>query len=160
MLCIRSLTIEDVPQLRQMIFELATYERLAHEVTVTEETLARDGFNTVPRYRALFAEWNGEAAGYAVFFPVYSTFQGPSLFLADIFVRDRFRGKGIGKGLMAEVAAFALREGIHALRWEVLGWNQSAIDFYKSLGAIFLSEWKEVLLEGDFLKELAESLPR
>lgn len=160
MLHIRSLKLEDVPLLRQMILELATYERLAHEVTISDEALARDGFSPNPRYRALIAEWESAPAGYAVFFPVYSTFQGPSLFLADIYVRERFRGKGIGKALMAEVAAIARREDIHTLRWEVLGWNQPAIDFYKGLGAVFLSDWKEVLLEGEHLNRLAETAPR
>jgi len=103
-LTIRSLKIEDVPHFRQMIFELASYEKLAHEMTISEETLAHDGFSSAPHYRALIAEWAGEPAGYAMFFPVYNSFQGASLFLGDIYVRDRFRGRSIGKGLMAEVA--------------------------------------------------------
>ncbi|HMK21527.1 MAG TPA: GNAT family N-acetyltransferase [Terriglobales bacterium] len=160
MLRIRSLKLEDVPLLRQMIFELATYERLAHEVTINEEMLARDAFGSQPRFRALLSDWDGAPAGYAIFFPVYSTFQGPSLFLADIYVRERFRAKGIGKALMAEVAAIALREDLRALRWEVLGWNLPSINFYKSLGAVFLSDWKEVLLEGESLSRLAESASR
>ena len=160
MLHIRSLKTEDVPHFRQMIFELATYERLAHEMTITEETLAHDAFSSPARYRALFAEWSGEAAGYAMFFPVYNSFQGASLFLGDIYVCDRFRGKGIGKGLMAEVAAIALHENINVLRWEVLGWNQPAIDFYEGLGAVLIHDWKEVVLEGEALHRLAGSVPQ
>jgi GNAT superfamily N-acetyltransferase len=160
MLRIRSLKLADVPLLREMIAELATYERLAHEVTINDETLTRDAFSPHPIFRALLAEWDGEPVGYAVFFPVYNTFQGPSLFLADIFVRDRFRGKGIGKGLMAQVAAIAQRENFPALRWEVLGWNQPAIDFYQGLGAVIINDWREVLLEGESLHRLAESAPR
>jgi len=160
MLRIRSLKPEDVSPFRHMIFELATYEKLAHEMTITEEALARDAFGPHPIFRALIADWNADPAGYAVFFPVYNTFQGASLFLADIFVRERFRGKGIGKALMAETAAIGVRENLPALRWEVLGWNQHAIDFYKSLGAVFLSDWKEVLLEGEPLRQLAASAPR
>jgi GNAT superfamily N-acetyltransferase len=72
-------------------------------------------------------------------------------------VREEFRGKGIGKILMAECAAIALREGFWAMRWEVLEWNQPAIDFYKKLGAKFLHDWMEVRLEGEGLRQLAES---
>jgi GNAT superfamily N-acetyltransferase len=155
MLRIRALTAQDLPQLREMILEFAAFERLADQVTVTEETLARDAFGTHPRFRAVLPEWNGKLAGYAIYFPFYSSFQGPGLFLEDVYVREEFRGKGIGKVLMAEVAATAVREGLWALRWEVLDWNQPAIDFYKKLGATFLSDWKAVLLEGEALRQLA-----
>ncbi len=157
MLRIRPATLEDVPLLKQMIVEFATFEKLADEVTVTEEVLARDGFGMHPRFRALLPEWDDEVAGYAIFFNFYSSFQGPGLFLEDIYVREEFRGKGIGKILMAEVAAIALREGFWAMRWEVLEWNQSAIDFYKRLGAKFLHDWMEVRLEGEGLRRLVES---
>jgi GNAT superfamily N-acetyltransferase len=160
MLRIRSLKIEDVPLLHQMILEFATFEHLAHEATLTTEALACDAFGSHPRFRALLPEWNGEPAGYAMFFPFYSSFQGPGLFLEDIYVREPFRGQGIGKALMAEVAAIALRENLWALRWEVLQWNQAAIDFYKKLGARFLHDWMEVRIEGENLRRLAESAPR
>lgn len=160
MLHIRSLKIEDVQHFRQMIFELASFEKLAEEMTISEETLAHDGFSSPPRYRALFAEWSGEPAGYAMFFPVYNSFQGASLFLGDIYVRDHCRGKSIGKRLMAEVAAIAVRENLNVLRWEVLGWNQPAIDFYQGLGAVLIHDWKEVVLEGEALHRLAEIAPR
>lgn len=157
MLHIRAARLEDVPLLKQMIVEFATFERLADEVTVTDAELARDGFGTHPRFGALIAEWQGRPAGYAIFFNFYSSFQGPGLFLEDIYVREEFRGKGIGKILMAEVAAIAVREGFWAMRWEVLEWNQPAIDFYKKLGATFLHDWMEVRLEDDGLRRLAES---
>jgi GNAT superfamily N-acetyltransferase len=155
MLRIRAATIEDVPLLRQMILELATYEKLAEYVTVTEETIKRDGFGPSLRFRTLLPEWDGKLAGYAIFFPFYSSFQGPGLFLEDLYVRKEFRGKGIGKLLMAAVAAIALQEGYWIVRWEVLGWNQPAIDFYKKLGATFYDDWREVILEGDALRRLA-----
>lgn len=155
MLRIRAATVEDVPLLKQMIVELATFERLADHVTVTEQTLRRDGFGPAPRFRTLLPEWDGKLAGYAIFFPYYSSFQGPGLFLEDIYIREEFRGKGIGKLLMAEVAAIALQEGLSAMRWEVLDWNQPAIDFYKKLGAEFWDDWQEVFLDGDDLRRLA-----
>jgi GNAT superfamily N-acetyltransferase len=157
MLRIRAATVEDVPLVRRMIVEFATFERLAEHVTVTEEQLMRDGFGPRPRYRLLLAEWDQKAAGYELLYDFYSSFAGPGLFLEDIYVRAEFRGKGIGKALMAEAAAIALREGCWGVRWEVLDWNQPAIDFYKRLGATFLDDWKEVRLDGEPLRRLAES---
>lgn len=157
MLRIRAATVDDVTLLRRMIVEFAEFERLSDSVTVTEESLARDGFGPQPRYRVLLPEWDGKSAGYAIFFPFFSSFAGPGLFLEDIYVREAFRGKGVGKALMAEVAAIALHEGYGAVRWEVLDWNQAAIDFYKKLGATFLDDWKEIRLEGEGLRRLAES---
>jgi GNAT superfamily N-acetyltransferase len=143
-----------------MILEFARFERLRDWVTVTEETLARDGFGPTPKFRVLLPEWDGEVVGYALYFGFYSSFAGPGMFLEDIYVRQEFRGKGIGKALMVEVAGIALREGYRLMRWEVLDWNQPAIDFYKKLGAIFLDEIKAVLLEGEALQRMAESAPR
>ena len=156
MLRIRAASIKDVLLLQQMIVEFATFEHLAEHVTVTPETLMRDGFGPQPRFRTLLPEWDGKVAGYAIFYNFYSSFAGPGLFLEDIYVREQFRGKGIGKSLMAEIARITLREGFFAMRWEVLDWNQPAIDFYKKLGATFLDDWKEIRLERDGLRRLAE----
>jgi GNAT superfamily N-acetyltransferase len=156
MLRIRTATVDDVPLLRRMILEFAEFERLSDYATVTEESLARDGFGPKPRFRVLLPEWDGKAAGYAYFFEIYSSFAGPGLFLEDIYVREEFRGKGIGKAVMAAVALIALREGYGAMRWEVLDWNRPAIDFYKKLGATFLDDWKEIRLDGEGLRRLAE----
>lgn len=155
MLRTRAITIEDVPLLRRMIVEFATFERLADRVTITEERLARDIVGSSPRFRGLLPEWDGQVAGYAIYFNFYSSFEGPGLFIEDIYVREEFRSKGIGKALMAEIAAIALREGLVALRWEVLDWNRPAIDFYKRLGATFLDDWEAVRLEGEGLRRLA-----
>jgi len=158
MLRIRPATVADVPSLKEMIVEFATFERLAHFVTVTEESLVRDGFGPNPIYRALLPEWDGRLAGYELLYDFYSSFLGRGLFLEDIYVREEFRGKGIGKALMAEAAAIAVREGCWGIRWEVLDWNQSAIDFYKALGASLHDEWKAMLLEGVPMQRLAESV--
>jgi GNAT superfamily N-acetyltransferase len=157
MLRIRAATVEDVPLLKKMIVEFATFERLLEHVTMTEETLARDGFGPDPRFRVLIPEWDGETAGYELLYDFYSSFAGRGLFVEDIYVREEFRGKGIGKALMAEAAAIALREGCWGVRWEVLDWNQPAIDFYKKLGAQFPEDWKEVYIDGEPLRRLAES---
>lgn len=156
MLHIRSATVHDVPLLFEMIHELADYEHESDKVTITREQLARDGFGERPRFRALIAEWDGQVAAYALTFDHYSTWSGPVLFLEDLFVRERFRGRGIGKALLAEVAQTAVRGGYCGVRWEVLDWNQKAIDLYKSLGANLRQRWWPVLLTGDELKKLAE----
>jgi len=156
MLSIRPATVKDVPLLRSMIRELADYERELDSVEITEEQLAKDGFGEDPKFRALIAEWEGQPAGYAVFFQFYSTWTGRHMFLEDLFVRPQLRGKKIGMSLMAKVASIARKEGCSAMRWEVLAWNQPSIDLYKSLGGEFLEGWKLVLLKDEALKKLAE----
>ena len=158
MLSIRAATVNDVALLKDFIYELAEYEREQDQVVITEADLVRDGFGPQPKFRALVAEWDGRAAGYALFFGFYSTWEGrPGLFLEDLFVRQAFRGKGIGKALLANVAGIARRENCYGVRWEVLDWNQPAIDFYKRLGATFLDQWKSVLLTGEALERAAEA---
>lgn len=157
MLSIRPVTLADVGLLSQLIHELAEYDRLAHEASVTEEDLARDGFGTHPKFRAVLAEWNGEPAGYALFFEFYSTFQGRAgLFLDDLFVRPHLRKNGVGRALLAHVAGIAWKENYFCMRWEVLNWNEPAIKFYSSLGAAFLDDWKSAVLIGDPLQAVAE----
>jgi GNAT superfamily N-acetyltransferase len=117
----------------------------------------RDGFGPRPKFRTLIAEWNGETAGYALFFDFYSTWQGRQLFLEDLFVRPEFRGRKIGKRLLAAVASIAEHDGCRGMRWEVLDWNHSAVEFYKSLGADFLDDWRLILLKEEDLRRLAES---
>ena len=158
MLSIRAATVNDVALLKALIFELAEYERERDQVVITEADLVRDGFGPQPKFRALIAEWDGQTAGYALFFGSYSTWEGrPGLFLEDLFVRQTFRGKGIGTALLANVAGIAKRENCYGVRWEVLDWNQPAIDFYKRLGATFLDQWKSVLLTGEALERAAEA---
>jgi GNAT superfamily N-acetyltransferase len=156
MLLIRPATVDDVTLLRTLIRELAEFERQLQFCVIEEADLVRDGFGTNPKFRALIAEWSGQPAGYALFFDYYSSWVGPGLYLEDVFVRPQFRGKGIGMGLMAAVARIALQENCCAIRWEVLDWNQRAIELYKSLGAEFRDEWRPVLLTDDALRRLAE----
>jgi len=158
MLSIRLATIKDASLLASMILELAQYEKLDHEAAVTPESIARDGFGPHPKFRAVIAEVDGKPAGYAVFFGFYSTFQGRAgLFLEDLYVRPPLRKQGIGQALLNYVARIAWEEDYFCMRWEVLDWNKPAIDFYHRLGAVFLDEWKAVMLIGDPLQAAADS---
>jgi GNAT superfamily N-acetyltransferase len=156
MLQIRYAMIDDMPLLATMIRELAEFERELDAVTIRVEDLARDGFGENPRFRALIAEWGQQPAGYAVFFGYYSTWAGLGLFLEDLFVRQAFRGRGIGLRLLAKVARIAIDEGCYGIHWEVLDWNEPAIEFYKTLGAEFRHHWQPVLLTGPSLQRLGE----
>lgn len=156
MISIRRATAEDADLLRKMIRELADFERELASVSITEADLVRDGFGADPKFRAVIAEWDRQAAGYAFFFSFYSTWHGPQLFLEDLFVRPQFRGKGIGKTLLRYVANVAKNENCRAMRWEVLSWNHSAIELYKSFGATFLDDWRLVLLPSEGVQRLAE----
>jgi GNAT superfamily N-acetyltransferase len=156
MLEIRAATIDDVALLRTMIRELAAFEHELEWVTIREEDLARDGFGTNPSFRALIGEWDGEASGYALFFSYFSTWTGRGLFLEDLFVREAFRGRGIGQALLAKVARIAVDENCYGIHWEVLHWNERAIKLYSALGAEFRDRWRPVLLIGEALAKLAE----
>jgi GNAT superfamily N-acetyltransferase len=156
MIRIRAADIHDVPLVFTMIRELAEFERELEFVTITEEDLRRDGFGDDPKFRAFIAEWDGNAAGYAVVFGYYTTWSGRGLFLEDLFVRAAFRRLGIGKALLAEVARIAVEEQCCGIQWEVLDWNQKAIDVYKAVGAQFRDQWRPVVLTGEALKRLAE----
>lgn len=157
MLAIRPVTARDAGLLSSLIHELAEFEHLSHEVSITEEDILREAFGPQPKFRSVIAEWNGEAVGYALFFPFFSSFQGrPGLFLDDLFVRPAFRKHGIGRALLAHVAKIAWEEKFFCMRWEVLDWNKPAIDFYNGLGASFLDEWKPAILIGDALEAVAK----
>jgi GNAT superfamily N-acetyltransferase len=159
MLLIRPATVDDVTLLRTLIRELAAFERELEFCVIEEADLARDGFGAYPRFRALIAEWDAHPAGYALFFGYYSTWAGRGLFLEDLFVREQFRGRGIGKALLASVARVAVQENCHGVQWEVLGWNENAIELYKSLGAKFRDQWRPMMVTDDALRRLAEKAP-
>ena len=156
MLHIRPAIIDDVALLRTMIRELAEFEHELELVTISEEELVRDGFGENPRFRALIADWDGQPAGYALIFGYYSTWVGRGLFLEDLFVRQPFRGRGIGTALLASVARIAVEEHCYGIHWEVLDWNEKAIELYKALGAEFRDQWRPVLLTGEALSRLAK----
>lgn len=157
MTTVRPAVAADIPLIYSLVKGLAEYEREPHSVKITEEQLLRDGFGPSPYYECLIAEEDGQPAGFALYFPTYSTWQGPSLHLEDLFVLPAFRGKGIGKALLNHVAAAAVKRGCARLQWDVLEWNQPAIDFYQSIGAVMLPDWRRMRMTGDAITALASS---
>jgi GNAT superfamily N-acetyltransferase len=160
MINIRPAIASDVPLIRQLIHELAEYEREPHSVHITEEQLLRDGFEKDLYFECLLAELDGAPAGFALYFPIYSTWRGRSLHLEDVFVRPEFRGRGVGKALLQQVASIALERGCARLQWDVLEWNKPAIDFYLSLDATMLDDWRRMRVTDDALRKLAEAEAR
>lgn len=138
---IRKAGPEDVPVLYRLIRELAEYEKIAHEVSATEETIRASLFGTRPAAEAVLASRGGEPAGFAVYFPNFSTFVGrPGIYIEDIYVRPEFRGTGIGGALLAHVARAARERGAGRIEFAVLDWNP-ARGFYERYGARAMSDW-------------------
>jgi GNAT superfamily N-acetyltransferase len=157
MLRLRLATREDVPVILAFVRELAAYERLPAEVVATEQDFLRDGFGPERRFRALIGDWEGERAGFALWFYNWSTWTGRSgIYLEDLYVRPQHRRHGIGKALLRELSRIAVEEGCRRLVWQVLDWNEPALEFYRSLGAKIMPEWVTVRLEGEALAALGK----
>jgi GNAT superfamily N-acetyltransferase len=152
MIRVRKAERPDARLIRQMILEMAQHEHLP--VFATEERLAEDGFGVAPKFHVLIAEVDNAAAGYALFFDCYSSFQGPGIFLEDLFVRNEFRGKGVGQALLSRIAASAVELAYFGIMFNVLDWNQSALQFFESAGAA-LSDRKTFCLAGPALHGIA-----
>ena len=153
---IRVATEEDVPLILRFIKELATYERLSHEVSVTEELLTDSLFGARRVAEALLGYLEDDPAGFALFFHNFSTFLGkPGIYLEDLYVRPEFRGAGVGRALLVHLAKLARERGCGRLEWSVLDWNEPAIGFYKGIGASPVSGWTVYRVSGEALEELA-----
>jgi len=153
---IRPATPNDVPTVASLIRALSQYEKLEHEVTMTEDKLRVSMFGPRPYAEALLAEEDGTPVGFALFFHNYSTFLAqPGLYLEDLYVLESHRGKGIGKALLVHLAMIAVERNCGRLEWAVLDWNVDAIGFYEKLGAKPNSEWTVYRLTGDSLNGLA-----
>ena len=157
MLELRDARPEDAELLLSYIRELAEFERLTHEC-VTDAALLRRSLFEEKKAHAIMAEWDGQPAGFALYFYNFSTFVGrPGLYLEDLFVRPQFRRNGIAKSVFRYLASKAVSEGCGRMEWSVLNWNENAIAFYRSLGAKPMDEWTVQRLTGDALKSFAES---
>ena len=153
---IRFATAADAGLLLQLVRELAEYEKLSDWVVATEEDLLHYGFGSEPRFEALIAEIDGTPAGFALFLPDFSTFAGrPGLYLEDIFVREWARGCGIGRRLMARLAAIAVERGCLSLHFNVLTWNP-ARGFYRRLGFASRDDWRPWGASGEAVRRLAQ----
>lgn len=155
-LIVRSATPADVPNLFHLIKALAEYEKLSHAVTGDAASLESHLFGSRPYAEAIVADWLGDNVGFALFFPNYSTFltkQG--IYLEDLFVLPAYRGKGIGKALLAYVARLAIDRDCGRLEWSVLDWNEPAIGFYQRMGASVLPDWRICRVTGEKLTNLA-----
>lgn len=163
MIQIRPAREEDCAQILQLVKELATFEELSDQVRATEEDLRRDGFGPSPRFECLLAETQEDgkpsptAVGFALFFHNYSTFAGRAgLYLEDIYIREAARGQGVGRQLLARLAAIACERDCPRLDLSVLHWNP-ARSFYEKLGFRHQSDWLPYRLEADSLQELSNT---
>ena len=146
----------DVPLVLELIRELADYERMADQVVATEADIERALFGARPCAEAVIARQGGEAAGFALFFQSFSTFVGrPGLYLEDLYVRPAHRGRGLGRRLLAHLAAVAVARGCWRFEWSVLDWNELAIASYRRAGAAPMDEWTVYRLTGEPLRALA-----
>jgi GNAT superfamily N-acetyltransferase len=157
MLKIRPAEERDIDAIFDLIQGLAAYEKLSDRVTGNTELLRSHLFGDRPYAEAIVAELGDLSIGFALFFHNYSTFlTQPGLYLEDIFVRPEYRRQGVGKALLAAVAKIAVDRGCGRLEWSVLEWNQNAIEFYQSLGATVLPDWKICRLTGKTLTKFGE----
>jgi GNAT superfamily N-acetyltransferase len=148
----------DVPAIHRLIRELADYERSLAEVTATEQDLHESLFAARPAVFAHVAEHEGTVVGFALWFLNYSTWLGKhGIYLEDLYVTPQLRGHGLGKALLAELAAICVQRGYGRLEWWVLDWNAPAIGFYRSIGAVGMDEWTVQRLAGPALHALAAS---
>jgi len=155
---LRPATRNDLGAILQLIRDLAVYEQLLDECVSTEELLDQHLFGEHPKAEVLLAEWDGEVAGFGLFFHTFSTFLGkPGIYLEDLFVKPPYRGKGIGKALLMYLARLARVRDCGRVEWSVLNWNEPSIRFYESLGAKRMDKWSMFRLAGEELARLAEA---
>lgn len=155
---IRSATPVDVPEILNLIKELALFENEPDAVKTTEEDLLRDGFGENPFFKCLVAEVSGKVEAMALYYFCWSTWTGrPSMFLEDLYVRQSQRGSGLGLGLLKALAKDAVDKNCARFEWEVLDWNKGARDFYHQIGAHHMDGWLVYRLDGDKLDQFAKS---
>jgi len=155
---IRAAVVDDLPLILHFIKELAEYEKMKDDVVATEEILKESLFSERSNADVLLAFYNEKPVGFAVYFHNFSTFLGRNgIYLEDLYVTPETRGKGFGKALLIRLAEIARDENCGRLEWWVLDWNESAIDFYKKLGAEAMEDWTVFRLDRDAIETLAAS---
>jgi GNAT superfamily N-acetyltransferase len=141
MVSIRLAHAGDAPIIHDLIYELAVFERAPEQMVNTVDDIIRDGFGENPAFICFIAETEGQVVGMSLCYIRYSTWKGKVLYLEDLIVREEYRGKGIGKALFQHTLDYARQQQYRRVSWQVLDWNQKAIDFYKPFGAGFDPEW-------------------
>lgn len=153
---IRDAVQADLPKIIQFIKDLAEYEKAPNEVVLSISDLEQSLFGTNPQVYCLIAELENEVTGFAVWHLNYSTWLGKhGIYLEDLYVDPKYRGQGHGKALLRKLAQICVERGYKRLQWWVLDWNQSAIDFYKSIGAEPMDQWTVFRVSGSSLEKLA-----
>lgn len=158
-LIIREGKREDLPQVLRLVKELAEYEKALHEVSNTVEQMEIDGFGASPIYGFFVAERDKVITGISLYYYRYSTWKGKRLYLEDIVVTQSERGSGIGKKLFDRTMAFSLEQNCTGMMWQVLDWNEPAINFYKKYNAKLDGEWVNCNLEASDIKNLLHPSP-
>ncbi|NRD24448.1 GNAT family N-acetyltransferase [Winogradskyella litoriviva] len=138
---------KDMPRVLELIQELATYEKEPHAVEVTIDDLENDGFGTNPKFTCFVLELENSIEGIALVYPRYSTWKGEVLHLEDLIISEKSRGKGLGTLLLDAVVKYGKEKGVKRICWEVLDWNESAIEFYQKKGANVMRDWDVVQLD-------------
>jgi GNAT superfamily N-acetyltransferase len=154
---IKPITAAEIPVLLELIRELARFEHLEHEVVATEESLRDSFFGPQPAAGALLACFDGEPAGYAIYFFTFSSFIGRAgIWLEDLYVRPQFRHRGLGRGLIEAIARIGAKRNCARYEWTALNWNSNAREFYRGLGAREMGEWILLRLDAEGLNRLAK----
>lgn len=149
---VRLSTPEDMPQVLELIKELAAFENEPNAVIINEKTLIEEGFGNKPLFTCFVAEVEGEIVGMALVYDRFSTWKGRSIHLEDLIVKKQLRGTGVGKALYSRVIQYAANKKVKRLEWAVLDWNKGAIDFYEKSGAILLKDWYLVQMDDEGIK--------
>ncbi|MBT8305867.1 MAG: GNAT family N-acetyltransferase [Maribacter sp.] len=155
---IREATAEDMPSVLELIKELASFEKEASAVEVTSNDLVHDGFGPEKRFHCFVAETNTTIVGMALIYDRYSTWKGPIIHLEDLVVSEAMRGSGLGTALLNEVVKYCANQGVKRISWEVLDWNEPAINFYERKGAKVLRDWDVVHLDAQGIKNYLNNL--
>nr|WP_299070895.1 GNAT family N-acetyltransferase [uncultured Allomuricauda sp.] len=155
---IRDSRAEDMEQVLGLVQELALFEKEPQAVEVTREDLVKDGFGEKKLFHCFVAELDNQIVGIALVYPRYSTWKGPVIHLEDLIVSQKMRGSGLGTALLNEVVKYGHKLGVKRISWEVLDWNEPAIEFYEKKGANVMRDWDVVQLNEDAIANYIENI--
>ncbi len=155
---VREARVNDMPHVFELVKELAAFENESDAVIITIKDLQRDGFGEKPLFKCFVADVEGEILGIALVYERYSTWKGRTIHLEDLIVNEKMRGKGIGNALFEEVIKYGHNLGVKRIEWAVLDWNEPAIKFYESKGAVILRDWDVAQLDENGIKKFISNL--